>query len=186
MNLAAPQLRWLGGDIERFKSFARGGRKELAEFLANRGSIHITYHDKREIVRNVAGFVIVQYVFPSELIVHIKIADHRMPKWTGGKDRVEHQLGALPTGIIKTHGKLAADDLLLFDVFLLGQRGILHGIRKDSHGIRGPTFWHIDPVNRAIKGRVGIDIASVVLNLLGNLPWWTLFRPFEKHVFKNV
>ena len=186
MNLAAPHLRRFCGHIERLESLAGSGIKQLAEFLVDRSSIDIPHHDEGQIIRDIAGFVIVQDILAGELVVDIEVADHWMPERAGGENRVEHELGALATGIIKSHGKLAADDLLLLGVFLLRKRGVLHRIGKNCDGIRGALFWHIDPVDRAIKGSVGIDITAPVLDLLGDLAWRALFRAFEKHVLKDV
>ena len=186
MNLAAPHLRRFCGHVEGFESFAGSGIKKLAEFLVDRSGIHIPHHDESQIVRDIAGFIIVQDILAGELVVDIEVTDYWMPERACCENRVEHELGALATGIIKSHGELAADDFLLFRVFLLRKRGILHRIGEDRDGIRGALFWHIDPVDRAIKGSVGIDITAAVLDLLGDLAWRALFRAFEKHVLKDV
>ena len=186
MNLAAPHLRRLGSHIEGLESLAGSGIKKLAEFLVDRSSIDIPHHDESQIVRDIAGFVVVQDILAGELVVDIEVADHRMPKRAGGKNRVEHELGALATGIIESHGELTADDFLLFGVFFLRKRGVLHDIGKDRDGIRGALFWHIDPVDRAIKGSVGINVTAPVLNLLGDLARRAFFCSLEKHVLKDV
>ena len=109
-----------------------------------------------------------------------------MPEWAGGKNRVEHELGALATGIIESHGELAADDFLLLGVFFLRKRGVLHRIGKDRYGIRGAFFRDIDPVNRAVEGSVGIDVTAMVLDLLGDLAWRAFLGALEQHVLKDV
>ena len=109
-----------------------------------------------------------------------------MPERAGGENRVEHELGALAAGVVKSHRKLAADDLLLLGVFLFGKGGILHGIGQDRDGIRRALLRNIDPVNRAVERSVGVDVSAAVLNLLGDLARRAFFGALEKHVLEDV
>ena len=110
-------LRWLAGDVDRIECHAWGGCKMFTELLVDLGSMDIADHDKSEVVWNVAGFVVIEDIFAGELVVHVEIPDDRMAIRAFLEYGIEHELGALTTGIIKSHRKLASDDFLFFGIF---------------------------------------------------------------------
>ena len=109
-----------------------------------------------------------------------------MAEWAFGKNGAEHELGGLATGIVKSHRKFATDDFLLLHILVLGERGVLHHIGEDFDGLRGAVRGNIDPINGAVEGGVGIDVAAELLDLVGNRAGRPLFGALEKHVLENV
>ena len=151
----------------------------FTEFLVDLGCIDIADHDKGQVIWNVAGFVVVKHILAGELIIDVEIPDHRMAVRAFFENGIEHELGALAAGIIKSHGKLAADDFLFFRVFGFRQGRILHRIGQDFDSFRGSIRRCINPVNRAVERGVGIDVAATVLDLLGYFTRGAGCRPFE-------
>ncbi len=100
--------------------------------------------------------------------------------------RGEERLAAHAIRVVVAHRKLAPDDLLLLHVFLGRQRGVHHRVgeqfERDRHALRRD----IDPIDGAIEGRVGVDVAAGVLDALGKVARAARRRALEKHVLENV
>ena len=120
------------------------------------------------------------------MIVHVEIADDGIAERALRENRVEHELRTLAARIVEPHGKLAPDHLLFLDVFVLGQRGILHRIRQDLHRFGRAVRRNVNPIHRPVKTGVGIDVAAAILHLLGNLAAFAFLCALEKHVLENV
>ena len=90
-------------------------------------------------------------IFMSELVKNLQVADNGksvgMPLIGIGKKKMANH----SIGIVKTHRKLAADNLLLLNVFVRRQGRIHHRITQNFHRSRHPGLWHIDPVNGPIE-----------------------------------
>jgi hypothetical protein len=95
-------------------------------------------------------------------------------------------LRTLPAGIVKPHGKLSANDFLLFDVFVLGERRIHHRIGKDRHRLRGTIGRNVDPVDRPIKACIGINVAAAILNLSRDVSRFAILCALEEHVLEDM
>ena len=186
VNFATAELRWLGGDINRFESLARRGLEKLAQLLPDFRRIHIPHDHEGQVVRDIPALVVAQHIVAREFVVNIQISDHRMPERTFGKNSPQHQLGRLPPRIVKPHRELPANDLLLLHILLLGQGRVLHHIGEDIHRLRGSLGRNVDPIHRAVERGVGIDVSPPVLNLLGNLAGRAFFGSLEEHVLEDV
>ena len=60
--------------------------------------------------------------------------------------------------------------------------GVGEEFERDGDAGRGD----VDPIDRAIERRVGVDVAALVLHGLRELARAALFRALEKHVLEQV
>ena len=67
-----------------------------------------------------------------------------------------------------------------------GKRRVHHRIGKQFERDRHAFGRNIDPINRAIERRIGVDIAAGVLDALGKLARRPRRRSLEKHVLEHV
>ena len=160
--------------------------EQLSELLPHFFCIYITRYDEREVVRDVARLVILHHLFLCELIVDFNLADHREAVWMslirgGKKKQPSHAIG-----IIHAHGEFAPDHFLFFPVFFRRQSRIHHRIGQNVERGGDTILRHIDPKNGAIEGRVGVNVAADVLNLLCDLVGRSRFGALKKHVLENV
>ena len=118
MHFAPAQLRRFAWHIYRLERFLRIIFEERGQLLANFASIDIADHDEGEIVRHVSRLVILRHLLLAELVVDFHLADDRKSVWMFLIGRGEQELAHHPVRIVKSHGKLAPDDLLFFHVFL--------------------------------------------------------------------
>ncbi len=87
---------------------------------------------------------------------------HGMLAESGG----EEGLAAHAIRVVHPHGEFAADDFLLLGELLHRQGGIHHRIGQQIERDRHALGRDIDPVDRALEGGVGIDVAAGVLDAL--------------------
>ena len=109
-----------------------------------------------------------------------------MPEGTLREDCAQHKLRALPAWIIESHGKLTANNFLLFDVFILGKGRIHHRVGENGNRLGNTLRRNIDPIYCSIETRISVDIAAAILDLPGDVSRFAIPRAFEKHVFENV
>ena len=148
--------------------------------------IHISDYNEREIVRNVARFVILHHLLLGELVIDFELADDResirMPLVGGGKKKQPgHAIR-----IIHAHGEFAPDDFLLFLIFFRRQGRIHHGVRQNVERRGDAIFRHVDPKNRAIERCVGVDVSADVLDFLRDLIGRSGLGSLKEHVLENV
>ena len=184
VRLASSELRRFRRNEHRLERFLRISLEQVREshFFRN----DISYHDERQVVRDVARFVILHHLFLRKLVVNLDVADHweaiRMPLIRGReKEQTGHAIG-----VIHAHGKFAANHFLLFLIFLWRQSRIHHRIGQHVERGGDSILRRVDPENGPIKGRVSVDVTAHVLNLLRDLIGRSRFRPLEEHVLENM
>src|SRR5437868_5247821 len=76
---------------QRLEGFLGILLKQFRELSPHFFRIHISHHDERKVVRNVAGFVILHHLLLGELVIDLKLADYRESIWvplvSGGKKK---------------------------------------------------------------------------------------------------
>ena len=153
-------------NVNRLERFLRIILEEVGELLVHFFRIDIADDDEREIIRNVTRLVILHHLLLRELVVNFDLADHRqairMPLIRGG----EKELARHPIGIVHAHGEFAPDHFLFLVVFLRRQSRIHHRVGQNIERGRDAVLRHIDPENRAIERRVGVDVTADVLDFL--------------------
>ena len=185
-SLHFAQLRWLFGHRYRLEGDAGIFRKEGSKLVPDLRGIHIADNDEAEVIRDVTALVVVEHVLPGKLVVDIEMADDRLLEGAGVEGGAEEQQRGGAVGVVVAHGKLPADHLLLFVVFLLGKRGVHHGIGQNVDGLGGPLRGDVDPVDGTVVRGVGVDIAALILHLAGDDSGSPGSRPLEEHVLKDV
>lgn len=186
VRLAAPELGGLRRDENGRQRNARMFRKNLRELRADGGGVDVADHDEEHVVRDVAGFVVGHDFVAAEGVEDVEVADDwmaiRMLAEGGGEER----LAGDAVRVVVAHGELAADDLLLLDVFVGRERGVHHGVGEEVERGGDALRRDVDPVNGAVEGGVGIDVAAGGLDALGKLARAAGGRAFEKHVLEQM
>ena len=121
VNVPAAQLRRFLRNEDRLERFLRIRLEKFGDLLTHFRCIDISDHDKGEIIRNVARFVILHHLVLGELVVNFYVPDHRkvvrMSLVSGG----EKKQPGHAVGVIQTHGEFAPDHFLFFHVLLRRQ-----------------------------------------------------------------
>ena len=99
---------------------------------------------------------------------------------------LEQRLAEPLVGIVKAHVDLAQDHLLLLGHLPLGQRRAERGVGQQVHGDRGVLRRHVDVVDGAVEGGVGVDVAAMRLDRGGDLPPRPALRALEQHVLEEM
>ena len=112
--------------------------------------------------------------------------DDRVPVRMLAVGRGEKLLAVDAVRVVGHHRKLPADDLLLLDELIGGQRRVHAGVGEQVDGRGRARPGHVDPIHRAVEGRVGVDVAALVLDALGDGIGRAGIRPLEQHVFEQM
>ena len=181
-----PKLGRFIGNGERLEGhpgiFLEVGRQLIADLFG----VHITDHNKAKVIRDVAALVILEHIFPGQLVVNVEVADDRLLEGAAvvGCAEKEKRCGAV--GIVISHGKLTSDHFLFPVILLFGECGIHHHVSEDIDGLGGTLGRHVDPVDGAVVGGIGVDVPPLVLNLTGNDSGCSGRGSLEKHVLEDV
>ena len=185
-SLDFAQLRRLFGHRHRLEGDAGILREEGSELVPDLRGIHIADYDEAEVIRGVAALVVVEHVLPGKLVVDVEMADDRLLEGAGVEGGAEKQQRSGAVGVVVSHGKLPADHLLLLVVFLLGKRGVHHGIGKYVDCLGSSFGGNVDPVDGTVVGCIGVDVAPLILHLAGDDSGSPGSRPLEEHVLEDV
>ena len=186
MHFPPAQLRRFFRNEDRLERFLRISLEEFYELLMYFLCVDVSHYDEREIVRNVARFVILHHLLLRKLIVDLDLPDHRkavrMSLVSGGKKKQ----GSHAVGVIQTHGEFAPNHFLFFKVFLGRQSRVHHRICQNVQRSSDTVFRHIDPKNRVIERCVSVDVTANILDLLRDYIGRSCLRALKEHVFENV
>ncbi len=160
--------------------------EQLGQLLLHLLRLDRAHHHEGEIVGHVTRFVILHHLLLRELVENIEQADDGqaigMPLIGGG----EKKLARHAIRIVEAHREFAPDHFLFLGVFLGRQGRVHHRIGQDIERRAHARFRDIDPINRAIERRVGIDVTAHVLDRLRDRVRRAVLRSFEKHVLEDV
>ena len=186
VHCAASQLRRLVLDEKRRLRLTGGGSEVFFRPGKNLRRIHVSRHNKEHVLRRVTRAVIGDEILAGQTVENLEVSDDRMPVGTGGEGRGEHQLGAHAVRVVEAHGEFAADHFLFLDEFFGGQSGVERGIGEKLHRRACAVGRDINPINRAVERRVGVDIAAGFLHGAGDFVRAALLRALEDHVLEQV
>lgn len=88
--------------------------------------------------------------------------------------------------IIHVHVHLAADHVHLLAQFVGGQGGVHHDVAEDVDGNLRAGVWHVDVIDRAVEGGVGVHVAARILHLLVDDARGAVGSALEQHVLQRV
>ena len=89
-------------------------------------------------------------------------------------------------GIVIPHRDLAADHVALVFEFILGEGGVADHVTEDFETGHRAARGCVDPVDGAVEGGVGVDVAALGLHRLRDLVRIAAARAFEKHVLEEM
>ena len=100
------------------------------------------------------------HILAPDLIEDIEVTDDGMLQWMLTEGRALHEMLEHVLRVIISHRKLASDHFLFLDEFVrMEVRRTCH-VRNDVEIAIHIFRDTIDPINRAIEGRVSIHIAA--------------------------
>ena len=146
--------------------------------------VDIARDDDEEIIRRVFFPVIIVEIVAPQLVENIEVPDDRVTAGMDGVGGLEKGLAEDLIGIVLPHRDLAPYHFALVLKFILGDRGETDHVTEDVETDFRPARGRVDPVNGAIKGGVGIDVAALRLHRLRDLVGTAPARAFEEHVLK--
>ena len=186
VRLAASELRWFVRDEKRRLDAPRRTTEPFFRLGKNLHRVDVAGHDEEHVLRGVAGAVVGGEVVAGQAVEDLEMPDDRVPVGAGAEGGREHEFGAHAVGIIEAHGELAADHLLFLGELAVRQGGVERGVgQKFDRGGRA-VGRHIDPIDRAVEGGVGIDVAPGLLHGAGDLVGAAFFRALENHVLEQM
>ena len=186
VRLAAAHLRGFARDEERFARAALAPTEPFLGLVENILSFHVADHHEEHIVRHIALPVISLEIGAIQPIENIKMPDDWVAVGALAERSGKHQLGAHAVRIIESHSELAPDHFLLFGILRLGQNRMHRRIGQQLDGCSCALGRHIDPIDRAVKRRVGIDVTPGLLHGARDLVGSAFLRAFENHVLKQM
>src|SRR5262249_61953919 len=121
MHFAPAELRRFRWNEYRLERFLRIWLEQVDQLLVHFFRVDITDYDERQIVWDVARFVILHHLLLCKLVVYLDFTDH----WKAiGMHLIRCRKKKEPShaiGIIHSHDKLAPNHFLFFLVFLRRQ-----------------------------------------------------------------
>ncbi|OQB90234.1 MAG: hypothetical protein BWX84_02011 [Verrucomicrobia bacterium ADurb.Bin118] len=156
---------------------------DLGNYLAR---AHVAGNDKEHIVRRVFFVIVTHDVVALQFVENIRIPDDRVTIWAAGVGGFKQPAAGALVRIVLAHVHFPPDDLLFLGQFIRGKRSVLHDVAEDVHSHPRPGVRHVNVIDGAVKGGVGVHVPAGGLDLLVNL----LSRPrgsaFEQHVLQHM
>lgn len=88
--------------------------------------------------------------------------------------------------VVMIHGHFPADDVLFAGKFGGVEPSVADHVREDVEVAFGVFGEAVDPVDGAVEGSVGIDVAAALLDVFGDVFGGAFLGAFEEHVFDAV
>ena len=114
------------------------------------------------------------------------IADDRETIRTLGVSGFKQPPARAPTRIVMAHIHLAADDIHLLAQLIGGQCGVHHDVAKNVDGDLRARVRHVDVIDRAVEGCVGVHVTAFILHLFVDDARRAIRGALEEHVFEDV
>ena len=186
VRLAASELRRFVRDEKRGLDAARGEAEPFFRLGKNLRRVDVAGHNEEHVLRGVAAPVVGEEVVAGQAVEELEMPDDRVPVGAGAEGGREHEFGAHAVRVVEAHGELAADHLLFLGEFAVRQGGVERGVgQKFDRGGRA-VGRHVDPVDRAVEGGVGIDVAPGLLHGARDFVGTAFFRALENHVLEQM
>ena len=112
------------------------------------------------------------------------MADDRLAIRMLAKRRSEQRVPNPIVRVVLRHRDLAQDDVLLLHALVGRQRRVQHRIREQIDRDRRVFAGQVDVIDRAIEGRVGVDVAAVRLDRRRDVASRAPLGALEQHVLE--
>ena len=178
------ELERLGRNQHGGEARARRAAEVLLDRGAGRGEIDIAHNDDDQIVRHVTRSVVADEIFPGDGGKHLAVANHGLTIRMLAESRRKKRVPQSVIRVILRHRDLAENNVFLLRRFVGRERGVQYRVGEQVDSDRRVLTGQIDVVNRAVKGRIGIDVAAVRLHRRGNFAAGPARSALEQHVFK--
>ena len=157
----------------------------LDEVLGGSGG-GIADDDDEHVVGLVAFAVVLEGGVAVDGVEAVEVSDDGFAEGVFAVDGVEHQLAEGASGIIFSHVDFPADDVFFFSEFGVGEGGAGGEVGEDVEGGVEAFAEGIDPVDGAVEGGVGVEVAAAVLDGFGEFAGAAVAGALEDHVFDEV
>ena len=183
---ARRELERLRGHQHRGEATARRGAEMLRHGGTRGREVEIADDDDHEVVWHVARPIIGREILGRRRGKDIAVSDDRLAIGVLAKRRGKQRIPQTVVGIVLRHRDLAQDDVFFLHGFVLRQLRMQHRVGQDVDRHGRVFARQIDVVNRAVKCRVGVDVAAMRLHRGADFPASPAVGAFEQHVLQIV